>query len=311
MNESHIELRHLRLIVALADTGNLTAAAERLHLTQSAVSHQLKTLEDGLGLSLVERSTRPLRLTAAGKRLETLARSLLPHVAATCRDLARLKDGAAGELRIAVECHTCYDWLMPAMDATREAWPEVELDLVGGFQADPLALLETHRADLVVTSDTPARPGIAYLPLFSYEIVALLPPGHALTSRKWLRPADFAGETLITYPVPEDRLDFVRRVLTPAGVRPARREAELTVALLQLVASRRGVAALPAWAVEPYLERGYVIARRIGESGLWSALYAAVREEDAGRAYLADFAETVRRESFARLAGIAAPGARD
>jgi len=306
MNLSHIEFRHLRLLQAVADSGGLTAAAERLHLTQSAVSHQLKALEAALNQPLVERAARPLQFTPAGKRLLQLAQTTLPLVESALRDLAKLHDGDAGELRIAVECHTCYDWLMPAMDACRAAWPQVELDLLGGFQSDPVGLLLENRADLVITSEMSARKGVQFAPLFGYEMLALLPPDHALAGRKFLLPADFACNTLITYPVPEDRLDLIRRVLAPAGIKPARREAQLTVAILQLVASRRGLAALPAWAVAPYLERGYVAARPIGKHGLWAELHAAVRTGDAQRAYLLDFIETVRRESFARLPGIRA-----
>lgn len=304
MNNTHVELRHLRLLQAVTEAGGLTAAAERLHLTQSAVSHQLKALEDALGLPLVERTARPLQLTAGGRRLLALAYAALPQVDAALRDLAKLKDGDAGELRIAVECHTCYDWLMPAMDCYRDVWPGVELDLLGGFHADPVGLLLDARADLVVTSEAAPRAGIVYAPLFGFEMLALLPPGHPLAAKKCLLPGDFAEHTLITYPVPEDRLDLIRRILAPAGIRPARREAQLTVAILQLVASRRGLAALPAWAVAPYLERGYVVARSIGKHGLWAELYAAVRETDAARAYVADFIETVKRDSFARLPGI-------
>lgn len=304
MNLSHIELRHLRLLQALAESGGLTAAAERLHLTQSAVSHQLKALENLLDLPLLERVSRPPRFTPAGKRLLQLAEAALPKVEAALRDLSKLKDGDAGELRIALECHTCYDWLMPAMDAFRAAWPKVELDLLGGFQADPVALLHDGQADVVITSDAAPRKNTAFEPLFAYEMLALLPNGHALEKKKFLLPKDFASETLITYPVPEDRLDLIRRVLMPAGIKPARREAQLTVAILQLVASRRGLAALPAWAVAPYLERGYVSARPIGKHGLWAELHAAVRKADAGRAWLADFIATVQRESFARLPGI-------
>jgi LysR family transcriptional regulator for metE and metH len=304
MNVSHIELRHLRLLRAVAEAGGLTAAAERLHLTQSAVSHQLKALEATLDLPLLDRATRPPQLTAAGRRLLALEHELAPRVDAALRDLAKLRDGEAGELRVAVECHTCYDWLMPAMDAYRDAWPRVELDLLGGFQADPTGLLPDGRADLVVTSEDAPRGGLVARPLFAYEMLALMPPGHPLEKRKWLTPADFADHTLITYPVPDGRLDLVRRVLAPAGVKPPRREAELTVAILQLVASRRGLAALPAWAVAPYLERGYVAARPIGRHGLWAELYAAVRAADAARAHVADFIETVTRESFARLPGI-------
>ncbi len=304
MNVSHIELRHLRLLQALAEAGGVSAAAERLHLTQSAVSHQLKALETALDLVLVERAARPLQLSAAGRRLLALAHAVLPQTEAALRDLARLREGDACELRIAVECHTCYDWLMPAMDAYRCAWPEVELDLLGGFHVDPAELLRDGRADLVITSDADSRKGTATAPLFGFEMLALLPNGHPLARRKTLTPHDFEGETLISYPVPEQRLDLVRRVLAPAGVKPQRREAELTVAIVQLVASRRGLAALPAWAVAPYLERGYVVARRIGRHGLWAELYAAVRTRDATRTCIADFIDIVRRESFARLPGI-------
>lgn len=304
MNISHIELRHLRLLQALVESGGLTAAAERLHLTQSAVSHQLKALENLLGLSLLERATRPVRLTPAGKRLLQLAEAALPQVEEAMRDLAKLKDGDAGELRIALECHTCYDWLMPAMDAFRAVWPRVELDLLGGFHADPIALLHNGQADLVITSDNAPRKDVVFEPLFAYEMLALMPNGHALESKKFLLPRDFANETLITYPVPEDRLDLIRRVLVPAGIKPVRREAQLTVAILQLVASRRGLAALPAWAVTQYLERGYVAVRPIGKHGLWAELHAAVRLANSGRAYLIDFIATVQRESFARLPGI-------
>lgn len=308
MNLFHIELRHLRLLQALVESGGLTAAAERLHLTQSAVSHQLKALEHLLELPLVERASRPLTLTAAGKRLLQLAETALPQVESALRDLAKLKDGEAGELRIALECHTCYDWLMPAMDAYRAAWPKVELDLLGGFYADPLTLLTEGQADVVITSDASPQKGLAFAPLFAYEMLALIPNDHALAAKKFLLAKDFANETLITYPVPEDRLDLIRRVLKPAGITPPRREAQLTVAILQLVASRRGLAALPAWAVAPYLERGYVAARPIGKHGLWAELYAAARADRAGLAYLADFIATVQRESFARLVGIRAAG---
>jgi LysR family transcriptional regulator for metE and metH len=303
MNGSHIELRHLRLLQAVHDTGGMTAAAERLFLTQSAVSHQLKALEQALGLPLVERSSRPVRLTVAGKRLLRLAQAILPEVETALRDLAKLRDGDAGELRIAVECHTCYDWLMPAMDAFREAWPKVELDIVGGFHPNPLELLAEGRADFVVTSEA-APQGVKRFPLFSYETVALLAHGHPLTGKKWLDAGDFAQQTLITYPVPDHRLDLLRRVLLPAGIKPARRDAVLTVAILQLVASQRGIAALPAWSVAAYLERDYVTARPVTETGLWGELHAAVREPDSNHVFLLDFIKTVKNHCAGQLPGI-------
>ncbi|SME98343.1 LysR family transcriptional regulator [Pseudogulbenkiania subflava] len=304
MINSALEIRHLKTLLALAETGSVSQAARRVFLTQSALSHQLKQLEEHYGLALFERKTQPLRFTLAGERLLALARELVGKVAAAERDLARLRQGEAGELRVAVECHTCFDWLMPAMDAFRQHWPAVELDIVSGFHADPVGLLLTRRADLAIVSEAEAQPGIVHQPLFAYEMVGIAARDHPLAERRNWSAADFAGETLISYPVPDDMLDLMRKVLAPAGVNPARRTSELTIAIIQLVASRRGVAALPFWAVKPYLERGYVVARPIGAAGLKSELYAALRENDAQSAYMQDFLATVRETSFATLPGL-------
>ena len=296
-----LEFRHLRTLIALAEAGNISVAAKRVHLTQSALSHQLKVLEDHYGTTLFERKSNPLRLSAAGHRLLRLARDLTEAITVADSDIARIIGGESGTLRIAVECHTCFDWLMPSMDAFREKWSEVEMDLVSGFHPDPVGLLEESRADFVIVSEPAPRKGIAYHPLFRFEIFALLAKDHALAHKAWLMPEDFARHTLITYPVPEHMIDVIRQRLEPAGIHPERRTVELTVAILQLVASRRGLAALPGWAVHNYIERGYVLAKRVGKAGLWSKLYAATTAATAQLPYIRDFLATVRRTSFATL----------
>jgi LysR family transcriptional regulator for metE and metH len=301
-----LELRHLRTLIALQETGSVSLAAERVFLTQSALSHQLKQLEAYYQQPLFERKSQPLRFTLTGERLLALAQELLGKVAAAERDVARIREGEAGELRVAVECHTCFDWLMPAMDRFRQHWPAVELDIVSGFHADPVSLLLTQRADLAIVSEIETQAGIVHQPLFAYEMVGIVARDHPLANKKVWQAEDFAGETLIQYPVPDDMLDLWRKVLLPAGVNPQRRSSELTVAIIQLVASRRGVAALPYWAVRPYLEKGYVVARAIGDAGLRSELYAAVRSADAKLAFMQDFLATVRERSFATLPGLSA-----
>jgi LysR family transcriptional regulator for metE and metH len=300
-----VELRHLRTLVALREAGNLSRAAQLLNLTQSALSHQLKGLESHYGAELFARKSNPLVFGVVGQRLLRLAEQVLPQVDEADRDVRRLAAGSAGQLRIAVECHTCFDWLMPAMDVFRGRWPEVELDIVSGFHADPVGLLHQDRAELAIVSEVDDdESGVAVHPLFRFEIVALLPKGHALLARPWLEAEDFAGQTLITYPVPDEMLDLVRLVLKPAGVTPPRRTSELTVAMLQLVASGRGLAALPLWAVEGYLARGYVARQRIGEGGLTGRLYAVSTAALASRPFLGDFVRIMRETSLLNLAGV-------
>ncbi|WP_373975186.1 LysR family transcriptional regulator [Chitinibacter sp. SCUT-21] len=299
--QSLLELRHLKTITAIAEAGSLTRAAERLHLTQSALSHQVRLLEDHYGLPLFARKSNPLKLTAAGEKLAALAQDVLPAIAATERDIARLREGQAGQLRIAVECHTCFDWLMPAMDQFRQHWPEVELDIVSGFHADPVQLLYEDRADIAIVSEVENQPELTHLPLFSYDMVALVANDHSLANKPFLDAADFANDTLITYPVPDEMLDLIRKVLKPAGINPKRRPTELTVAMLQLVASRRGIAALPRWSVQSYLDRGYVLAKPITAQGLKSELHAALHADRKQAAYLVDFVETMRTVSVQNL----------
>jgi len=306
MSQSILELRHLRTLQALRDSGSLVRAAQLLNLTQSALSHQVKLLEDRYGAPLFERKSVPPQFSATGLRLLALADAVLPQVEDAERDVARLLTGQGGQLRIAVECHTCFDWLMPAMDAFRHRWPEVELDIVSGFHADPVGLLHQDRADVAIVSEVDSDDtAVQFHPLFAFEIQALLANGHALAGRSHLSAQDFADQTLITYPVPDDMLDLVRQVLEPAGVRPPRRTTELTVAMLQLVASGRGVAALPVWAVQGYVDRGYVTARPIGPQGLTGRLYAACLQHTAERPWLVDFVGVTRESSFLSLKGVA------
>jgi len=299
-----IELRHLRSLVAIVESRTFAAAAERVHLTQSALSHQVRAIERHYGVRLFDRSRHGARLTHAGDRLLALAREVLGRVAEAERDVARLKDNTGGELRIALECHTCFDWLMPVLDEFRRRWPEIEVDLVSGFHADPLSLLPDGKANLIIGAEPPRQGGYEAAPLFTFEVLLVIAPEHRLRSRKRIDAEDLRGETLITYPVPPRRIDVISKVLDPAGIKLERRTAELTIAIMQLVASRRGIAALPNWGVKSYVDHDYVLAKRIGASGLWSSLYAVTSRALAGKNYVQDFVTILREKCAAELEGI-------
>ena len=302
-----LELRHLRTLVTLREAESLVEASERLHLTQSALSHQLKDLEQRLGASLFVRKTRPVQFTSAGLRLLRLADNLLPQVRQAERDLQRLVGGQAGRLHMAIECHSCFQWLMPTIDQFRNAWPDVEVDFASGHFFAPLPALARGELDLVITSDPQEIAGLSYVPLFTYEALLAISNQHPLGSRAFIEPDDLITETLICYPVERDRLDIFNRFLEPAGVEPAGiRNAELTIMMMQLVASGRGVCCLPNWAITEYLQRGYVSARRLGRDGLFGTLFAAVREDMLEMSYMQDFLLTAKDISFATLEGVTA-----
>jgi LysR family transcriptional regulator for metE and metH len=297
-----LELRHLRTLCALRSAGSLVRASQLLNLTQSALSHQVKLLEERYGAPLFERKSLPIAFTATGSRLLELADRVLPQVEQAEREVNHLAQGDHGQLRVALECHTCFDWLMPVMDAFRQRWPDVDIDLVSGFHSEPVDLLRSGEADLVIGSAGSAQ--YAVFPLFRFEILVVMAQKHRLQAQRRLMAIDFEGETVITYPVPEQRIDLIREMLRPANVQFERRTAELTVAILQLVASRRGLAALPNWAIKNYLDYDYVIARPLGEHGLWSDLFVSVPPALAQKAYVADFVSVIREQCARTLDGI-------
>ena len=302
---SQIEIRHLRTLVALRETGSLVEASERVFLTQSALSHQIKEFVGRLGCSLFLRKTRPVRFTSAGNRLLELADEVLPRLHNAELDLDRFAGGQSGRIIMAIECHSCFEWLLPAIDAYRNEWSDVELDISSGFHFAPFPALARGDLDLVITADPLDEPGITYFPIFSYEAQLAVAKKHPLVDKPWVEPKDLADEVVITYPVDRERLDLFSGFLEPAGVEPARvRHAELTTMIVQLVASGRGVTCLPNWALHEYLQNDYVVVRSLGEEGIWPTLYAAVRKDQADAPFMNAFIEVAKQVCFANLRGI-------
>lgn len=297
----HIELRHLRTIRAIHETGGLARAADRLNITQSALSHQVKGLEEQVGMELFVRRTKPLRLSAAGLRLLRLAERVLPEIAAAQEEFAALRSGKSGRLHIALECHACFDWLLPVLDAFRKVWPEVDVDIRPGLAFTALEALVREDVDLVISSDPEDSPGLSFAPLFDYEARLIVAQGHPLAGQPFVSPADLRDETLITYPVERGRLDVFTGFLGPARVEPrAHRQVELTAVILMLVASGRGVSVLPDWVLRegPMGGQGRddLVSLPLGAGGVTRRLYAATRSEDAARPYMAHFIRLARSE---------------
>ena len=294
----HIEFRHLRTIKAIHDTGGLARAADTLGITQSALSHQIKGIEDQAGVELFVRRSKPLKLSAAGQRMLAAAERILPEVAALEQEFSGLVQGRAGRMHIAIECHACFEWLFPVLEGFRKAWPEVDVDIRPGLAFDALPALRKEEVDLVVSSDPEDMPGVTFLPLFDYEPVFVAASNHPLADKPFIEAEDFRDQTLITYPVDRSRLDVFSQLLTPAKVQPKDvRQVELTAVILLLVASNRGVAVLPDWVVRQSTYGSDYITRPLTETGLTRRLYAAVRDDDADLPYVSHLVRHARQEA--------------
>jgi len=293
----YVELKHLRTIRAIHQAGGLARAAEMLNMTQSALSHQVAGLEDQAGMELFVRRSKPMRLSAAGMRMLRAADRILPEIDAMEEEFRALRSGKTGRLHIAIECHACFDWLFPVLELFRHAWPEVDVDIRAGLAFDALPALNREEVDLVISSDRVPPPGIVFNPLFDYHPTFVASAQNPLAARPFIAAEDFRDQVLITYPVSRDKLDVFTELLTPAKVEPrAQRTAELTAVILMLVGSGRGVAVLPDWVMREVKTSADYVTRPLGPQEVTKRMYAATREEDATRPYVAHFLRLARSE---------------
>jgi len=293
----HLEFRHLRTIRAIHQAGGVGRAADLLNITQSALSHQVKGLEEQCGVELFVRRTKPLRLSAAGMKLLRLAEDILPRIEAAEDEFRALVAGKSGRLHIAIECHACFEWLFPVLEKFRHAWPDVDVDIRAGLAFGALPALSREDVDLVVSSDPEEIDGVSFAPLFDYEPRFVAASTHPLAQKVFVSPEDFRDEVLITYPMDRARLDIFSGFLAPARVEPRGiRQVELTDVILLLVASGRGVSVLPDWVLrEVKYSRDYVTLP-LGQEGMTRRLYAATRADDATKPFMAHFLRLARSE---------------
>lgn len=288
-----IELRHLKTLTALREHGSLVAAAGDLCLTPSAISHQLKELDQWFGVEIVNRRNRPVSFSNVGLRLLKLADDILPQVQIAQSDISRIVHGQTGRIIFSSECHSCFDWLMPLLNQYRMQYPDVDLDFASGFEANPHELLQNSEFDLLITADPIELKGIEYFPIFEYESRLVLSNTHPLVRSEQITVQELAEETLITYPVDKHRLDIMSKLFIPANILPKQiRTTDLTQMLIQLVASGRGIGALPDWVVSEYEQKGWVTSRRlncVAPEGLRRTLYAGYRIEEKQKSYFEGF----------------------
>jgi LysR family transcriptional regulator for metE and metH len=291
---------HLSIVQEVEKQGSLTAAAGVLHVTQSALSHSMKKLEQQLGTDIWLREGRSLRLTQAGQYLLAVANRVLPQLTLAEERLRQFAQGERGSLRIGMECHPCYQWLLKIVSPYLAAWPDVDVDVKQKFQFGGIGALFGYEIDLLVTPDPLNKPGLVFEPVFDYEQVLVVAGSHKLAKEEYVTPKQLANEVLVAYPVPVDRLDIYNMFMTPAGITPKRHKAiETTDIMLQMVASGRGVAALPRWLVLEYADAMDVVPVRLGRKGIAKHIFLGAREADVGIDYLRAFIEQAKRPAVA------------
>jgi len=285
-----IDRIHLSILNEIDRKGTLTAAAQALCLTQPALTHTMKKLESCIGTRLWQKDGRGLRLTRSGRYLLEVSRKILPQFALAEEMLGQYAQGKRGMLCIGMECHPCHRWFSTIVAKYFAQYKDVEVDVKQEFQFDGIQALQDFEIDLLITPDPVKTKNLSFTPVFGYEHVLAVPQNHPLAQRDYIRAEDLLDQVLITYPVPLERLDIFTRCLIPAQCRPQQHKTiETTDIMLQMVASGRGITALPRWLVEESQERFGLKAISIGRAGIWKEISVGIRDQDSTTDYIQGF----------------------
>ncbi len=292
-----MEIRHLRLIKAIAEEGTLTKAINKLHLTQSALSHQLREAEDQLGVKIFNRESKRMTLTKAGEQLYHTATEVLKKLDEAEIQIKKLVFGESGEIKLSAECYTSYHWLPGVMKQFHYRYPNVELQMVMSATHYPLQKLLSGELDLAITSDPVRDSKIQYTELFQDEMVAVIPVGHAWSEKKFIRPEDFLTENLIIHSLPLETVTIHQFFLKPARVSPRKIIAvPLTEAALEMVKAEMGIVVMAKWSLKNHLQDGSLRTVKIGKGGLKRKHYLAWLKKKKNPDYFTHFIDFLQKE---------------
>ena len=237
-------------------------------------------------------------LTQAGLWLLAFANKTVPQFDFAEERLKQFATGERGTLRIGMECHPCYQWLLKVVSPYLEQWPKVDVDVRQKFQFGGIGALFSNEIDILVTPDPLYKPGLKFTPVFNYELVLVVGPQHPLRHATFIQPKDLMTETLITYPVPSERLDIFTQFLQPAGIAPKQqKQIETTDIMLVMVMHERGVVALPRWLVEEYQTRFALYPVKLGQQGIAKQIFLGQRVDENEPEYLNAFIAFAAQEN--------------
>jgi LysR family transcriptional regulator, regulator for metE and metH len=285
-----IEFKHLQVIHTLHSTNSLTKTAKKLNLTQSALSHQIKNLEKNLGIKIWRREGRYLKLNSNGRLILNSAERIIPEIERLESNLKTISEGKKGILRIGVECYPCREWLKVIVKNYLKSSPEIDLDVFEDFRFSGTEALANFNIDLLITPDKVTSSNLLFIKLFNYELLTVVSNTSELRKLNTILPENLSKQTLITFPVPKDRLDVYTKFLYPASIKNLnhRTVSDIDI-MLHLVEDNRGVCFLPRWIVNHRSSDLNIKTLRMGEKGVICTLYAAIRVEDQNIDYLKKF----------------------
>ena len=290
-----MELRHLLLVKTIVEEGSIAKAKDVLHLTQSALSHQLKECETHFDTPLFHRINKKLVLTVAGQKVYDTAIVILKETNKLKCEIASLNGEEKGVLRICIGCYTTYHWLPTVLHRFNQIYPNVEVKIVIEATHEPVQCLLKGELDLAIVNNMVKTDQIDYTELFKSEMFAVVPPNHPWTKRKYLTAEDFKDETLIIYSKPMDTVVFYNKVLKPKNIEPKKvMEISLTEGIMEMVLANFGVSVMTQLETKPFLDANRIATVKVTKNGVFRDHFIARLKNAEYPSYMKTFIEFVK-----------------
>ncbi len=297
-----MEIRHLKLIKAVAEKGSLTKAVDDLFLSQSALSHQLKEIETQLGTSLFHRINKRLVITSAGKIVYESAKKILEEIENTEVAIKKNISGGEGKLRIATECFTCYHWLPGLMKDFKREFPKVELEIFPKSTTQPIKHVLAGKLDIAIVSGEKTDLNVSATELFTDELVAVVPNHHAWAKKKYVNPKDFQNQTIIIHSFPLSSVTLFRELLIPHDIQPKKvLDMQVTEAIIEMIKADMGIMVFAKWIIEPHLKGSNLSLVPVTKRGLFRKWYAVTLKESETPAYVENFIKHLKYNTTEKL----------
>ena len=289
-----IDVKSLDFLVAIAECGSLTSAAEKLCLSQPAVSYRLAKVERALGADIFDRKGRELALTPVGERALAAAFAINKEIRDLKTDVAAISGAEQHVIRISTHCYTSYQWLPHIVKNMRAAFPHFDLRIVVDATADPLRALKNDRIDIAISTEAVETRALKSKQIFDDEIFAVLPKGHRLAGRAYITPGQLVSEKIVVYSA--DGSPLIDEFMLPAGQKPKDVSyVPLTEGILEMVRAGAGVTAFANWILN-HQNMHNLVRVRLGKNGLrrnWNVIYRKEFEDALLKRFVSELKQTM------------------
>ena len=285
-----MELKYFRLIKTIAEEGSIANSTERLFLTQSALSHQLRELEERLAFKVFHRTRNKWELTQEGAELYKLANKLFSSIDEGFSAIKHIKEGSKGTIKLSAECQSFFHSIPSFIQKMGILYPEIEIDVSLGATHQTISQVLSEDIDIAIVTSKPESEELLSIPVFKDEIFAIMHEEHQLNDLDYLDASHFGNVHLLINSFPLDGVAVYQQFLKPNKIHPIKISAipftEITLAMIQ---ANMGIMCAPKWQLTPFKLSKELVFKRIGKNGLKREHYLVVKMKHRNKKYIHDF----------------------